>query len=198
MIVISDSSPFVALVNIGHAELLASMYGRVIIPPEVANELASPKRPAAVQAFIATPPIWLEIRPPTVVEHIPGLDAGEVAAISLARELKADRVIMDEAMGRKAAADRNLQVIGTIGVLIAAAHREFIDLEQAFEKLKQTDFWVSHTFLDGRLAEFLAHRTTLEQDRKLKEQQSQEAPRQEQGPEQRPDLKQGRGPKLGM
>jgi len=47
-------------------------------------------------------------------------------------------------------------VIGTIGVLEAAAERDFIDLGDAFEKVKRTDFWVSPTFLDERLALFLA------------------------------------------
>lgn len=154
MIVVADSSPFVALVAIGHVELLPSMYGRVIIPPEVAAELASPKRPRAVQAFIAMPSAWLEIRTPSVVERIPGLDVGECAAISLARELQADRVIIDEAVGRRAAVERNVPVIGTIGVLVAAAQRDLIDLEHAFNKVKQTDFWVSHKFLDEQLARF--------------------------------------------
>jgi len=30
-----------------------------------------------------------------------------------------------------------------------------IDLEQAFERVKQTDFWISHKLLDERLARFL-------------------------------------------
>jgi predicted nucleic acid-binding protein len=195
MIVVADSSPLVVLMNIGHVELLSSMYGRVIIPPEVAGELASPKRTEAVQLFIATPPAWLEIRPPAAIERIPGLDAGEAAAISLARELRADRVIIDEVSGRKAAAERNLHVIGTIGVLVAAAQRELVDLEQAFEMIKRTDFWVSSKFLDEQLVVF--RKQKQEQDRAQLEQLAREqaAPEQEpsQEPEQKQDLKHGRG-----
>jgi predicted nucleic acid-binding protein len=154
MIIVADSSPFVALINTGHVELLATLYGRIIIPPEVASELGSPKRTDEVRAFIATPPAWLEVRQPSSLESIAGLDNGELAAISLALELRADQLVIDETPGRRAALARNLRVIGTIGVLIAAAQRGLIDLEQAFEKIKLTDFWVSPRFLDERLALF--------------------------------------------
>lgn len=137
----------------------------LVIPPEVATERASAKRPQVVQNFIAAPPDWLGIQAPTVVERIPGLDAGETAAISLARELQADRVIIDEAAGRKAAVNRRLRVIGTIGVLIAAAERGLVALDQAFENIKQTDFWVSPEFLDGQLAAFRARAAAPEKTR---------------------------------
>ena len=121
MIVVADSSPFVVLVAIGHVDVLPTLFRRVLIPPEVEAELGMSKRPESVRAFIAVPPAWLEIRPPTVSERIAGLDAGEAAAISLATELHADQVIIDEAPGRKVAVERNLKVIGTVGVLELAA-----------------------------------------------------------------------------
>jgi predicted nucleic acid-binding protein len=64
MIVVADTSPFVGLMNIGRVDLLATLFGRVFIPSEVLDELRSPKRPAAVQTFAATPPEWLEVRAP--------------------------------------------------------------------------------------------------------------------------------------
>ena len=54
--------------------------------------------------------------------------------------------------------ERGLRVVGTIGVLELAAEMGFIDLKEAFERVKQTDFWVSHTLLDQRLALFLRRR----------------------------------------
>ena len=155
MIVVADTSPFVVLVNIGCIDVLPGLYGRVVIPPEVAAELHSPKRPKNVRDFIASPPDWLEERPPLAVEAIPGLDAGEAAAISLARELRADQLIIDEMPGRRAALARSLRVIGTVGVLEFAAAQGLVDLKEAFEKVKKTDFWISPAFLDERLALFL-------------------------------------------
>jgi predicted nucleic acid-binding protein len=46
MLVIADASPLVGLVRIGHVDVLAALYGAVLIPPQVAAELVSPKRPA--------------------------------------------------------------------------------------------------------------------------------------------------------
>ncbi|MGA2699794.1 MAG: DUF3368 domain-containing protein [Isosphaeraceae bacterium] len=168
MIVVADSSPFVVLVAVGHIDVLPSLFERIVIPPEVETELASPKRPAAVQAFIATPPSWLEVRPAATVEQVEGLHAGEAAAIALALALRADRVIIDEARGRKVATGQGLRVVGTIGVLEAAAERALIDLDQAFAKVKQTDFWVSSALLDERLARYFERKRT--QDREARKQ----------------------------
>ncbi len=85
---------------------------------------------------------------------IADLHAGEAAAISLARELRADRLIIDESPGRAAARQRGIPIIGTVGVLELAADAGLIDLERAFEAVKRTDFWVSPKFLDERLALF--------------------------------------------
>ena len=165
MIVVSDSSALVVLFRIGHGDVLPTLFQQIVIPPEVACELAFPNWPQSVQDFIAAPPSWLEIRAATSVEPIPYLDAGEAAAISLAQELQADRLIIDEKRGRKAAAERHLPVIGTVGILEAAAAHGLLDLEQAFEKVKQTDFWVRPKFLDERLALYRARELGREQKR---------------------------------
>ena len=88
------------------------------------------------------------------MKAIPGLHPGETAAISLAQELSADRLVIDETTGRKAAKKLGIQVIGTVGVLENAAERNLIELEPTFEQLKQTDFWLPDGFLDQRLALF--------------------------------------------
>ncbi len=61
MIVVADSSPLILLVNIGHIELLLSLFKRVVIPPAVASELLAPSRPKAVRDFITTSPAWLTV-----------------------------------------------------------------------------------------------------------------------------------------
>ena len=154
MIVVADSSPFIVLIAIGRLGVLPQLYGKVLIPPEVAAELGLPGRTEQVRAFISTPPAWLSIRKPTSIEVIPDLHAGESAAISLARELRADRLIIDETPGRDAAKRRGVPIIGTVGVLELAAEQKLLDLAKAFDDVKMTDFWVSPRFLDERLALF--------------------------------------------
>jgi len=154
MIVVADSSPLVVLVNIEQISLLSALFGVVTIPPVVAAELASHRRPQAVRDFIMKPPEWLTVRKPTILEALPDLDAGEREAISLACELHADLLLIDERRGRQAASERKLAITGTVGVLELAARRSMVDLADAFERLKKTDFWLNPEFLDERLRLF--------------------------------------------
>ncbi|HQU41925.1 MAG TPA: hypothetical protein PK867_03900 [Pirellulales bacterium] len=101
MLIVADSSPLIVLINIGQVGLLPELFGEVVIPPAVAEELRADKRPPAVQAFIAAPPGWLIERVPAVVEPIPALHPGELAAISLAMELKADLLLIDDSRAGK-------------------------------------------------------------------------------------------------
>ena len=148
MIVVADSSPLVVLTNLNEIEILPKLFGSVLIPPDVLAELAAPRRPAAVRVFAAGPPSWLVVQAPHSIENIPGLHPGERAAISLAAEVKADLLLMDEKDGRRAALQRHLRITGTVGVLERAAEENLLDLKTTFERLKATDFWIDAELLD--------------------------------------------------
>lgn len=158
MLVVADTSPLIALLCIGHVDVLPKLFGQVVIPREVSAELRQAKRPQAVRDFIASWPVWLVERTPVVVEPIPALHPGELAAICLAQELKADLLLIDEVRGRQAASDRHIPFTGTIGVLELAADQGLVDLQDAFAGMKRTDFWISHVLLDERLKLHLAGR----------------------------------------
>lgn len=154
MLVIADISPLIVLVNIGHVEVLPKLFGRIVIPPAVAQELTFPPRPQAVRDFAATPPPWLRIERPSIVQPIPELHPGETEALSLALELHADLVLIDERRAYREAVARKLNAIGTIRVLERAAAEKFLDLREAFNRLTKTDFWISQKLLDERLKLF--------------------------------------------
>lgn len=82
MIVVADTSPFIAFVSIGLIEVLPILFGRVLIPPEVAAELAVENRPPAVRQFMGAPPAWLTVQSPASPVTIHGLHPGELTAIS--------------------------------------------------------------------------------------------------------------------
>lgn len=159
LVVVADSSPLIALIQTGYVNLLPALFGRVVIPPQVAFELFSSRRTQPVRDFADRPPDWLTVRAPVLpVENIPSLHDGETAAIGLALELKADLLLIDETLGRKAAAERGLSLTGTIGILERAARDGRIDLAEAFERVKRTDFWISPALLDARLRLYLSDR----------------------------------------
>jgi len=154
MIVVADSSPLIVLVNIGQIQILPTLFATVIIPPQIAAELSDGKRPQPIRDFMAARPGWLKIQAPTVIESIPEIHEGEQAAISLATELKADLLLIDERDGRTAALARNLAITGTIGILERAAEGGLLDLSAAFARIKKTDFWISARLLDSELDRF--------------------------------------------
>jgi predicted nucleic acid-binding protein len=87
MIVVADTSPINYLILIDEIDILAKMYGRVVIPHAVREELLRSSAPEMVRNWIGTSPAWLEVRSPV---HAPdaslaALDAGERDAIILSR-----------------------------------------------------------------------------------------------------------------
>lgn len=151
MLVVADSSPLVVLVSIGHIGMLPRIFGQVLVPPEVIRELAQSNRVPSVRAFAESPPPWLMVRAPAHIEQMASLHNGELAAINLALELGAGLLLIDERAGRNVAEQRHIPFTGTIGVLELAADMGLLDLQEAFERVKQTDFWISHRLLDERL-----------------------------------------------
>lgn len=140
-IVVADTGPLNYLIQIGHVNILAELFGRVLLPPIVQAELAHPDAPVSVQAWIGDPPDWLEVREAPLAEILPGaLDAGEKAAISLALAVHADLVLIDDREGAAVARTLGLQVTGTLGTLDAAADQGLLDLNVALELLRRTNF----------------------------------------------------------
>jgi predicted nucleic acid-binding protein len=74
--------------------------------------------------------------------------------LSLAVELQADLVLVDERRAYRAALALRLDAAGTIALLEWAARLGMLDLAEAFARLKETDFWISHRLLDERLARY--------------------------------------------
>jgi len=150
MIVIADTSPINYLILIGEIEVLPQLYGRVLVPPAVYDELKRPRAPETVLSWMAVSPSWLEIRAPgkPLDAQLENLDAGERDAILLAEELGADQLIVDEVRGRRAARRRQIPYTGTLGVLSAGAQRGLLDLRSAVNRLRQTSFHISPEILE--------------------------------------------------
>jgi predicted nucleic acid-binding protein len=124
--IVADTTPLNYLVLIQAADILPELYRTVSIPPAVKAELAHANTPAVVRAWISQPPAWLEVvslKQP-VDSALAHLDAGEREAISLASELQAILLLMDERDGVTIARHRGLKVVGTLAALDLAARRE--------------------------------------------------------------------------
>lgn len=153
MIVLSDTSPINYLVLTGHIDILPALFGQAVIPAAVLTELQHSGTPPAVHLWISQPPAWLLIRTPSHVDPQIRLGHGEAEAISLAVEMHAALVLMDDRRGRREAEARGLSVAGTLNVLEAAAKRDLLDLPTAIAKLRQTNFHVAESIIQRALQE---------------------------------------------
>jgi predicted nucleic acid-binding protein len=154
MLVVADSSPLIVLVQIEHVDVLPKLFGQVLIPPAVHSELQNARRSSKVRDYFASVPAWLSVRQPVRIEPIGELHEGELQALNLAMELHADVVLVDEREAYREAVSLKLNAVGTVRILERAAEEKLLDLRDAFEKVKQTDFWISHALLDERLRLF--------------------------------------------
>lgn len=115
MIVVSDTSPLTALLTVGQSEILARLFGEVVIPQAVETEL---------RRSHSTLPNWLRVRllsdGAKADRYAQTVDRGEAEAIALAEELHADHLLIDERKGRRLAQHQGVPVVGLLGVVLMA------------------------------------------------------------------------------
>ena len=150
-LIVADTSPLVYLVLIEHIGILPRLFETVLVPDAVHTELRNPLAPAPVQAWTAALPSWVEVKQtPNVPDDaaLRPLGAGERAAIVLALSIHADLVLIDERKGTQVAIDKGLHVAGTLGILPRAARHGLLDLAEAFDRLKRTNFRYRQEIMD--------------------------------------------------
>lgn len=149
MIVVADASPICYLLLIGDIDLLRALFGKVIIPQAVRDELSVEGAPYVLRAWIAQPPEWIETHSVLAVpdETLDRLHKGESEAIMLAEQLGADLIVLDDKTAREVATQRGLKVTGLLGILSEGARHGLIHLPTAVDRLRQTTFRVSPRIL---------------------------------------------------
>jgi len=138
-VVVSDTSPLHYLILCDEETVLPRLFSEVVIPPTVFRELQQPNTPPLVREWARSLPAWAVVQTPKALNLSLDVDEGELEAICLACEIKADAVLMDDRAGRLAAVHCGLAVIGTIGLVEQAAARGMLDLPLVMERLRQTN-----------------------------------------------------------
>ncbi|MEB3338212.1 MAG: DUF3368 domain-containing protein [Leptolyngbyaceae bacterium] len=147
MIIISDTSPISNLVLIGQLPILKALYQQVIIPEGVFQEILALETFGIDTSFLQAAD-WIDVQPASdraLVETLESeLDRGEAEAIALAIELRADRLLIDERIGRRVAQHYGLKITGLLGVLVSARQENLIsELKPILDQLiRQAKFRV--------------------------------------------------------
>ena len=121
-----NASPLIFLGNAGYLELLHTRgASRIIVPEPVFDEVMSGGYTDKAARAISDA-TWLEKRPsPSIPESVVAwqIGKGESSVIATALHEPNARVVIDDLNGRKCALAHELEVVGTLGVVIVA-HRQ--------------------------------------------------------------------------
>ena len=150
MLVVSDTSPISNLLLVNRIDLLVELYGNVIVPPAVWQEilaletfgldLSDFKRNTWIQVVAPVNMVLLE-------ELLEVVDAGEAQAITLAKELPAELLLIDERKGWTLAQSLHVKPIGLLGILVEAkAVGLLVAIKPILDELIEiAGFWVGET-----------------------------------------------------
>ena len=143
-IVVSDSSCLIGLSKIGKLETLRELFGKIIIPQAVYNEVViSGKGKAGAEEVQKAD--WIrnkEVKNKLAVLSLRiNLGIGESEAIILAYEFNVDFIILDDKKARQVAEELGLNVIGTAAVLQKAEEKGIIvNFESVINDLRNVGF----------------------------------------------------------
>ena len=157
-VVVADTTPLNYLIVIGRDHLLEEMFGEVLIPQAVLDELRHPKAPVAVAEWLKQTPRWLRVLQVGQLDDSIRLGKGENEAISLALEQNVQVILMDERRGRAAATERGLLPVGTLNLLDLADEKGRLDGLKALDDLRSTSFRAEAELLSQFEARMLERR----------------------------------------
>jgi predicted nucleic acid-binding protein len=154
VIVLSDSGPLIALSKINYLHILNEFFNEIIIPQAVWMEVVEKgtERPGSKDVQDAH---WILVNE---VKDILGIEAlkheigiGESETIILAKELKADIVLIDDRIAREIAISMGLNVTGTLAIIYEAINRNIIneDFREIIKVLRKNNVWISDELLDS-------------------------------------------------
>ncbi len=104
ILIVADTGPINYLIQIGQIALLSLLARRVVLPRSVMAELSHPAAPEVVRAWAAAPPAWVEIGAATQLIDEQDISDTDREAITLAIELGASVLLMDDQQVRRVSA----------------------------------------------------------------------------------------------
>lgn len=147
MKVVCNSSTLIALARISHLDILEKLVKSLIIPSAVYDDVVTRGvgKPGAAEVKEAK---WIEKRnvsdPEMVMIFNAILGRGESEAIVLAKEIKADLIILDDEKARNVAISEGLRIIGLLAFLIQAKEKGIIKrVKPLMDKLRGGGFFIS-------------------------------------------------------
>ena len=153
--IVINTGPLLAIIAAqGSLSILHDLYRHVFVPFEVKKELTGygPAR-FGVTEFKEASFLNVHSRPiliPPILQNI--LDSGEASDIQLALMKKIDTVCIDETTGRRIARPYNLNVTGSLDILLRAKKEGYpVLLKHAIEQMQKKDIYLSVNLINNVL-----------------------------------------------
>ena len=151
--VVVNTTPIIALADIGQLDLLQKLYGVIVIPQAVNLEILSD--PARSFVDVAS---WIKVVTLNRLDQksmfSARLHAGEIEVLMLAQEYGADLLILDDNAAKKTAKYLGFTVTGTMGVLLKAKREGYIEkVKPLMENLIADGFYINPVVQSYVLAE---------------------------------------------
>lgn len=150
--VVINSSPLIALSGISKLPVLRAMYGSVMIPEAVYQEISA-KPDSICKKMVDEARDWMQV---CAIENLLAknlfqsrLHAGEVEVLILAQEKSADLVVLDDALAKRHAEYLGMHVTGTLGVLMKARQKGHIPALRPLIRALQRN----HVYISDAIAE---------------------------------------------
>ncbi|HKI01408.1 MAG TPA: DUF3368 domain-containing protein [Thermoanaerobaculia bacterium] len=158
MIVVADAGPLIHLSLVGKIDLLPLLYDRILIPDLVYEEVVQKGEGLAGSVEVRGGD-WVDVVPHDSGAHLfrslrAELDKGEAAAIWLAVDRRAERILSDDRQARLAAERLGFKVRGSLGVLVEAKRRGVLPVVAPLvHELKTKGVWLSEDLIERVLHE---------------------------------------------
>ena len=150
LIVISDSSPLIALSIIGKLDVLTKLFDEIYVPNAVFHEVVKTNKPFAKEIkYFLTGKTKNVINKMAVNILSADIGAGEAEAIVLALEQQPSIVLIDDLKARRFAKINGLKIIGTMGILLKAKKEGFIkEVKPLISKLLSNNIRISQKIIE--------------------------------------------------
>ena len=164
-IVLANAGPLIALGKLNRLELLADLYGEIQTTPVVYDEVVTQGLARGAPDALTVRLFWqrygwpvVEVSSAVLDAYTPPviLDPGELELLALAQTLTDPLVLLDDEVARAEARRLQLQVRGTLGVLVQAYRAQlltFTHVELLIQEIAaRPDIWMSAKLCEHVLA----------------------------------------------
>lgn len=155
-LVVSNTSPLVYLHQVRQLDLLTRLFGTVVVPKAVVEELASGRE----QGFDVPDPegfAWLLVKSPPESEVLPAvvdLGPGEAQVLAFGLAAPDALLLLDDGLARRIAGLNRLSFTGTLGLLVKAKHAGLVPrVAPVLEELGRTTIRLSEELIAWALEE---------------------------------------------